>query len=150
MRALVVLLGLLVASPAFAHGGGLNRCGCHVNHKTGECHCHHDYGCGCSCQPAHCGLSKSSSLPWEPAVCTDTGAPEFMLVRGGGHGGYKGSSHSSSRSGGSSTAVRGYTKKNGTYVQPHRRSAPDGSKTNNWSTKGNVNPYTGKQGTQNL
>ncbi len=45
------------------------------------------------------------------------------------------------------TRVRGYYKKNGTYVQPHYRSTPDSSKLNNWSTKGNVNPYTGKKGT---
>jgi len=42
--------------------------------------------------------------------------------------------------------VRGYTKKNGTYVAPHYRSSPDSSFNNNWSTKGNTNPYTGKPG----
>lgn len=36
------------------HGGGLNSCGCHFNHKTGDCHCHQDRGCGCKCQPARC------------------------------------------------------------------------------------------------
>jgi hypothetical protein len=44
--------------------------------------------------------------------------------------------------------VRGYYRSNGTYVQPHYRSAPDGNFYNNWSTKGNVNPYTGKRGTK--
>lgn len=44
--------------------------------------------------------------------------------------------------------VRGYTRKDGTYVAPHYRSAPDGNFYNNWSTKGNVNPYTGKAGTR--
>lgn len=44
--------------------------------------------------------------------------------------------------------VRGYTKKDGTYVAPHYRSAPDKSISNNWSTKGNVNPYTGAPGTR--
>lgn len=53
-----------------------------------------------------------------------------------------------SSSKGSSTHVRGYTKKDGTYVAPHRRSSPDKSKSNNWGTKGNVNPYTGKEGTK--
>ena len=38
----------------FAHGGGLNKCGCHFNRKTGECHCHQDRGCGCDCQPSRC------------------------------------------------------------------------------------------------
>ena len=44
--------------------------------------------------------------------------------------------------------VRGYTKSNGTYVRGHYRSRPDGNFGNNWSTKGNVNPYTGKAGTR--
>lgn len=44
--------------------------------------------------------------------------------------------------------VQGYTRKDGTYVQPHYRSAPDSSRNNNWSTQGNTNPYTGQAGTQ--
>jgi hypothetical protein len=40
-----------------------------------------------------------------------------------------------------------YTTSNGTYVQGHVRSAPDGNPYNNWSAQGNVNPYTGKAGT---
>ncbi len=47
-----------------------------------------------------------------------------------------------------STRVRGSTKRNGTYVQPHVRTSPDGRKSNNWSTQGNINPYTGKKGTK--
>lgn len=43
--------------------------------------------------------------------------------------------------------VSGYYKKDGTYVQPHYRSDPDSSTNNNWSTRGNVNPHTGKSGT---
>ena len=48
---------------------------------------------------------------------------------------------------GQNVHVKGYTKKDGTYVQPHYRSRPDGNVFNNWSTKGNTNPYTGKRGT---
>jgi hypothetical protein len=44
--------------------------------------------------------------------------------------------------------VRGYIRKDGTYVAPHWRSAPDSSVNNNWSTSPNVNPYTGQQGTR--
>jgi hypothetical protein len=44
--------------------------------------------------------------------------------------------------------VRGYARHNGTYVMPHHRSSPDHSFSNNWSTKGNVNPFTGKTGTK--
>lgn len=46
-----------------------------------------------------------------------------------------------------SSSVKGYTKKDGTYVAPHHRSAPNGTKYDNYSSKGNVNPYTGKAGT---
>lgn len=45
--------------------------------------------------------------------------------------------------------VKGYFKKNGTYVQPYYRSDPNKSKFDNYSTKGNINPYTGKKGTVN-
>ena len=45
------------------------------------------------------------------------------------------------------TYVNGYFRQDGTYVQPHYRSAPDGNVWNNYSTRGNVNPYTGKPGT---
>jgi len=43
--------------------------------------------------------------------------------------------------------VRGYTRGNGTYVQPHYQTAPNTTKFDNYSTKGNFNPYTGKAGT---
>jgi len=46
-----------------------------------------------------------------------------------------------------STRVKGHTTKNGTYVPSHRRTTPDKSKHDNWSTKGNVNPHTEKKGT---
>lgn len=46
--------------------------------------------------------------------------------------------------------VRGYVRKDGTYVAPHVRSAPDGNFSNNWSTLGNVNPYTGEPGTKTV
>ena len=44
--------------------------------------------------------------------------------------------------------VDGYYRKDGTYVQPHYRSNPDGNPNNNWSTQGNINPYTGQEGTK--
>ena len=43
--------------------------------------------------------------------------------------------------------VSGYTKKNGTYVKPHRRSKPNYTRNDNYTTRGNVNPYTGRAGT---
>jgi hypothetical protein len=44
--------------------------------------------------------------------------------------------------------VDGYYKTDGTYVQPHYRSEPNNNSSDNWSTKGNVNPYTGQKGTR--
>ena len=38
--------------------------------------------------------------------------------------------------------VRGYYRKDGTYVKPHYRSAPDGNPYNNYSFPGNYNPNT--------
>ena len=45
--------------------------------------------------------------------------------------------------------VRGYYRSDGTYVQPHYRSSPNSTPLDNWSTRGNINPYTGKRGTRN-
>lgn len=46
------------------------------------------------------------------------------------------------------TYVRGHYRKDGTYVQPHYRSSPNGSYNDNWSVSPNVNPHTGRQGTR--
>lgn len=51
-------------------------------------------------------------------------------------------------SSGGAVHVKGYTRKDGTYVAPHTRSAPNHTRSDNWSTKGNVNPYTVKVGTK--
>ena len=40
--------------------------------------------------------------------------------------------------------VKGYYRKNGTYVQPHYRTNPDGNPYNNYSFPGNYNPNTGR------
>lgn len=46
-----------------------------------------------------------------------------------------------------STRVKPHVRKDGTFVPGHRRTTPDSSKFNNYSTKGNSNPYTGEKGT---
>ena len=43
--------------------------------------------------------------------------------------------------------VNGYHRYNGTYVQGHHRTNPNSSQYDNYSTRGNINPYTGQQGT---
>ena len=42
--------------------------------------------------------------------------------------------------------VNGYVKKDGTHVDEYLRTAPNGTQNDNFSTKANINPYTGKDG----
>ncbi len=48
------------------------------------------------------------------------------------------------------TYIEGYYRNDGTYVEPHYRSQPDSYEDNNYSTRGNLNPYTRDYGTTNL
>ncbi|MFA7243345.1 MAG: hypothetical protein WC091_24825 [Sulfuricellaceae bacterium] len=57
-----------------------------------------------------------------------------VFAKGG--GGHSSGSHN----------IKGYVKKDGTYVAPSHATNPNNSKSDNWSTKGNLNPYTGKAG----
>ena len=99
------------------------------------------------------------------ALVATVAAGPSLLARGGGHGhggGHSKGSHSKSshvkstvphvKSGGATNPsvvhVKGYVKKDGTVVAPHDRTAPNNTKNDNWSTKGNINPETGKEGTK--
>jgi hypothetical protein len=96
-------------------------------------------------------------------------APAF--ARGGGHGGHGGGGHGGGHRGGGHTRsthvkvqhpktktsattnpgkvqVKGYVTKKGTHVDAHDRTRSNQTKSDNWSTKGNVNPETGKAGTK--
>ena len=42
-----------------------------------------------------------------------------------------------------------YKPSTGTFVSPSYRTSPNKTKIDNYSTKGNYNPYSGKSGTQN-
>lgn len=45
------------------------------------------------------------------------------------------------------TRVRGYYRRStGTYIAPHYRSNPNHTRFDNWSTRGNYNPFTGSRG----
>lgn len=66
--------------------------------------------------------------------------PASQLVYGKGKGASSGGTH----------AVKGHIKKNGTYVQPHRATNPNDTQKDNWTSKPNVNPYTGKPGTKEV
>lgn len=77
-----------------------------------------------------------------------------------GYGGGSRSGRSHSSGGGSdygygytnpeSHNVRGYTRRDGTYVEPHRATNPNSTERDNYSTKGNTNPWTGEQGDTNV
>jgi hypothetical protein len=45
--------------------------------------------------------------------------------------------------------VRGHIRKNGSYVAPYVKTNPNSYVYDNYSTKGNYNPYTGKEGRVN-
>ena len=47
-----------------------------------------------------------------------------------------------------SHTVRPYTNPNGTYVAPHVQTNPNNTQRDNYSTQGNINPYTGQMGTK--
>lgn len=88
------------------------------------------------------------------ALLLGTGAPAEAGRKGGHSAASPPPSGSSSKppsgTGASSQshAVSGYTTKRGTVVAPHRQTNPDHTQRNNYSTKGNTNPSTGKAGTK--
>jgi hypothetical protein len=43
--------------------------------------------------------------------------------------------------------VNGYNRQDGTYVNGYYRSTPNNTTLDNYSSRGNVNPYTGNRGT---
>ena len=45
--------------------------------------------------------------------------------------------------------VQPHLRANGTFVEGYHRSSPDSSLLNNYSTQGNVNPFTGREGSVN-
>lgn len=87
-------------------------------------------------------MKKSLILVAALSLCT------FAIAKGG--GGHSGSHHASSAGSthGSSHSVSGYNRKDGTYVAPSHATNPNGTRSDNWSTRGNVNPHTGKEGTK--
>src|SRR2546427_11544520 len=80
-----LMLATALTTPALAHGGGLNACGCHFDRQTGDCHCHRPSGCGCPCQPPSCvqlgGVGLGSRVPAGPVREPDSGhEPELLAV----------------------------------------------------------------------
>lgn len=44
--------------------------------------------------------------------------------------------------------VKPYVTQDGTYVEGHHRTSPNDTKIDNYSSQGNINPYTGAPGTR--
>lgn len=44
--------------------------------------------------------------------------------------------------------VQPHQRSDGTHVEGHYRSSPNHTDRDNYSTRGNINPYTGKEGTR--
>ncbi|HZZ10930.1 MAG TPA: hypothetical protein VFE79_09555 [Paraburkholderia sp.] len=42
--------------------------------------------------------------------------------------------------------VQGYSRRDGTYVDGYRRTEPNSTRNDNYSTRGNYNPYTDEEG----
>lgn len=75
------------------------------------------------------------------------------FARGGGHSSGSHSSRSSSFHSSRSSSpgehyTRTYTTRRGTTVEGHYDTNPNGHFGDNCSTKGNINPHTGKEGTK--
>ncbi len=117
---LLILFSSFFATSAFSHSGRTNSSGCHNNNKTGGYHCHNSgSSSSTSSSSLYNSYKPSSTYSFKPAQISS-----------------------------SDVWVNGYYRSNGTYVNGHYRSKPDGVFSNNWSTFGNVNLYTGKLGTK--
>ncbi|AEI37904.1 hypothetical protein ZMO02_13580 [Zymomonas mobilis subsp. pomaceae] len=77
----------------------------------------------------------------------------ISIVNARGYSGYH--SYNSTRSSTSSYSAprehytHDYYRQNGTHVNGYHATNPNSTKMDNWSTRGNVNPYTGQLGTKN-
>lgn len=90
-------------------------------------------------------IAEEYSLPFESNENSQT-LPRITLPRLPDYSSSVSSGYFWPRTG--DVSVQGYFRQDGTYVQSHRKTAPDGYKYNNYSTYGNINPYTGKRGTR--
>lgn len=72
----------------------------------------------------------------------------LVLVLLGGDTSSAAAEHQEVRRGRGAHSVRPHIRGDGTYVRPHVRTHPSPHRPrDNWTTRGNVNPYTGKIGT---
>src|SRR5688572_25205495 len=81
LAAFTLLTWVAPASPAIAHGGGLNAVGCHNNRKTGDYHCHRGPSAGASRSKSQVALSADSGGAFRN--CTAARAAGAAPVRRG-------------------------------------------------------------------
>jgi len=62
-RFALLLVGILASAFAIAHGGGLDRYGCHNNRKEGGYHCHHGQFAGQSFESKEQMLKQAKKAP---------------------------------------------------------------------------------------
>ena len=70
-------------------------------------------------------------------------AGALMLAATGAHAQYYGTGSNPN-----SHPVQGYTRSNGTYVQPYVATNPNSTQRDNYGTRGNFNPNSGTGGTR--
>jgi len=73
----------------------------------------------------------------------------ISYAHGGGYGRGGGYGHGGGYVRGGVVHVRSSMTRSGHYIRSYYRTAPNHTKLDNWSTRGNVNPYTGQMGTKN-
>lgn len=86
IKFLLAMIALAVSNAAHAHGGGLDKNGCHTNRKTGDYHCHR--GGGAAGVPPRNLFEASERVGSPPAVrpfanCTAARAAGAAPVRRG-------------------------------------------------------------------
>lgn len=80
MRVLVLLLVVLLSAPAQAHGGGVDKYGCHVDSRTGQRHCHRDDG-GTSPPAQKDGMSTGEIVLVASVAAALVGVGVYFLVK---------------------------------------------------------------------
>lgn len=124
----VFSLGLLMGStPAFARGGG-GHGGGHSSHNGS-----HSYSSHAS-RGSHAGHSRGYSH-------ARSGFRSSHVSRYAGARTYRPSASSEH-------LVSSHYRRDGTFVQSYYATNADGTRNNNYSTRGNINPHTGVYGTK--
>ncbi len=85
------------------------------------------------------------------AACVVASSPSFAQYSGYGQRNGYGGMGSGSYGSGSNTrshTVQPHISGSGTYVPGHQRTNPNNTQLDNYGTRGNINPYTGQQGTR--